>query len=273
MMDSYEAKMGYRMDINNPKTYTEKVQWYKAYYTGDGHLDRIVDKYLLKQYVKEKLGEGYTVPVLGVWTDIGSLQKDWDHLPEEFCLKSNVQSEGRWIEFVHHKSSIDFKQKKKEWAKWFLPKLTLINSLTQAYRNCVPRVFAEQYLENVKDQLFDYKVFCFDGQPFCIESAMERFEGGIPVFTFYDLNWNKLDVTSGNHPNGDIPRPAHLIEMLEISKTLSKGFPHVRVDFFDPGDKLYVAEMTLYTGGGYSIYTPQSFNQKMGDLFVLPKKA
>ena len=85
MMDRYEEKFGYRMDINHPKTYTEKVQWYKAYYTGDGHLDRIVDKYLFKQYIKEKLGDGYTVPLIGAWTDIKSLEKDWDSLPEEFC--------------------------------------------------------------------------------------------------------------------------------------------------------------------------------------------
>ncbi len=270
MMKRYEAKFGYRMDVNNPKTFTEKIQWYKAYYTGDGHLERVADKYLLKQYVKEKIGEGHTVPVLGAWTNIKDLEHDWNKLPEEFCLKSNVQSEGRWIEFIHRKSEMDFNSKRKEWAKWFLPKLTLINGLTQAYRNCIPRVFAEQYLENVRGQLFDYKVFCFDGEPFCIESAKERFEGGIPVFTFYDLEWNKLDVTSGDHPNHDIPKPQHLGEMLKISKTLSQGFPHIRVDFFDTEDKLYVAEMTLYTGGGYSYYRPQSFNEKMGELFILP---
>lgn len=270
MMDRYEKKFGYRMDINHPKTYTEKVQWYKAYYTGDGHLERIVDKYLFKQYIKEKLGDGYTVPLIGAWTDIKSLEKDWNSLPEEFCLKSNVQSEGKWIEFIHHRSAVDFNAKKKVWKRWFLPKLSLINGVTQAYRNCVPRIIAEQYLENIKNQLFDYKIFCFDGQPFCIESAMERFEGGVPTFTFYDLEWNKLDVTSGHHPNGDVPKPKHLSEMLELSKVLSKDFPHIRVDFFDTDEKLYVAELTLYTGGGYSYYEPQSFNKQMGDLFKLP---
>lgn len=270
MMDKYEVKFGYRMDIDHPRTYTEKIQWYKAYYTGDGHLDRVVDKFLFKQYIKEKLGDGYTVPLIGVWSSIKDLERDWKELPDEFCLKSTVQSEGKFIEFIHDKSAVDFKSKKKEWAKWLLPKFTLVNSLTQAYRNCVPRIIAEQYLENIKNQLFDYKVFCFDGQPFCIESAMERFENGGPSFTFYDLEWNKMDVTSGHHPNLDVPRPVHLNEMLEISKTLSKDFPHVRVDFFDTGDKLYVAELTLYTGGGYSFYDPQSFNEQMGALFKLP---
>ena len=270
VMKRYETRMGYRMDINHPKTYTEKIQWYKIFYTGDGHLDRIVDKYLMKEYVKEKIGDGYTVPLIGVWSDIESLEKDWNNLPEEFCLKSTVQCEGKLIDFIHNKSKVDFKTKKKEWAKWLLPKNTLINGYVTAYHNCVPRIIAEQYLENIKNQLFDYKVFCFDGQPFCFESAMERFEGGIPTFTFYDLNWNKLDVTSGKHPNGDVPKPKHLSEMLRLSKILSAGFPHLRVDFFDTDDKLYVAELTLYTGGGYSIYNPLSFNEKMGELFKLP---
>lgn len=270
MMDKYEARFGYRMDIRDPKTYTEKLQWYKAYYIGDGHLDRIVDKYLFKQYVQEKLGDGYTVPLLGMWTDIDSLERDWAQLPEEFCLKSNVQSEGKWIEFIHNKSAVNFRAKRRQWKKWFDPKLTLIVGPMQAYRNCVPRIIAEQYLENIKNQLFDYKVFCFGGQPFCVEAAMERFTHDGPSFSFYDLEWNKMDVTSGHHPNHDVPKPVHFDEMLEISKTLSKDFPHVRVDFFDTEEKLYVAELTLYTGGGYSIYEPQSFNDRMGEHFILP---
>lgn len=270
LLKKYERKMGYAMDINHPKTYTEKIQWYKLYYDGDGHLERIVDKYLMKEYIREKLGEGYTVPLIGAWTEIKDLERDWDKLPEEFCLKSTVQSDGKFIEFIHNKIDLSFKKKKREWAKWLLPKNTIINSYDRAYYKCVPRIIAEQYLENIKNQLFDYKVFCFGGQPFCIESAMERFEGGIPIFTFYDLEWNKLNVTSGNHPNDDVPKPVHLAEMLELSKVLSAGFPHIRVDFFDTEEKLYIAELTLYTGGGYSIYNPQSFNEKMGSIFKLP---
>lgn len=270
MMNRYEEKFGYRFDIMNPKTFTEKIQWYKAFYTGDGHLDRIVDKHLFKQYVKEKIGEGYTIPLLGVWTDVNELEKDWEKLPDEFCLKSNVKDAGRWIDFIHKKSEVDLKKKKKEWVKWLRPKKTLINSFAVAYYNCTPKILAEQYVENIKDQLYDYKVMCFDGQPFCIEAAMERFGGTGPSFTFYDLNWNKLNVTSGHHPNNDVPHPKHFDEMLEIAKKMSKNFPHVRVDFFDTDEKLYVAEMTFFTGGGYSYYEPQSFNVQMGELFKLP---
>ena len=273
MMEKYEKAVGYRMNMNNPKTYTEKLQWYKAFYIGDGHLERVVDKYLFKQFIHEKLGDGYTVPVYGVWEDVDSLIRDWDKLPEEFCLKSTVQSEGRWIEFIHHKSEVNLKKKAKEWRKWFLWKKTLINGYTQAYRNCKPRILAEQYLENIKNQLFDYKFYCFNGDPFCCCVNTQHFEKGkehtFPI-TYYDMNWEKIGVRSGVHETEDCAKPSHYDEMVEISKVLSKDFPHIRVDFFDTGDKLYLSELTLYSGGGYFKYDPESFNVKMGELFVLP---
>lgn len=270
MMDKYERHMGYRMDIDNPKTFTEKIQWYKLFYKGEIDLENIVDKYLFKQYVKDKLGEGYTIPLIGAWTSVRELRKDWKKLPEEFCLKSTVQGEGRYILFIHNKSSIEFNTIEKEIKKWLLPKNTLINSMCRAYNNATPRVLAEQYMENFNNQLYDYKVFCFDGQPFCVYVANEHFEKTDYPITFYDLDWKKLDVKYGPHEVGDMPKPKHLDEMIEISKKLSKGFPFLRVDFFDTEEKLYVAELTLYPGGGYSKYEPESFNEEMGEMFVLP---
>lgn len=272
LMDRYESKMGYRMDINHPVTYNEKMQWYKIFYTKtDGEdLINIVDKYLFKDYIKRKIGEGYTIPVFGVYDSFESLQKDWDSLPNEFVLKSTLSSDGKNIKFVHNKSAIDLSSLKEELNNYFKDKYLLCNSFCRAYHHGTPRIIAEKYMENVKDQLFDYKIFCFDGRPYCVETAVERFLGGIPAFTFYDLNWTKMDVQSGNHPHADVPKPKHFDEMLALSKELSKGIPHVRVDFFDTDEKLYVAEMTFFTAGGYQKYTPESFNVEMGKLFKLP---
>ena len=163
LMADYKKRHGYKMNLKNPKTFTEKLQWYKLYFKGDGHLERIVDKYLFKDYIKEHLGEGYTIPLLGAWTDINQLEKDWSSLPEEFCLKSTLQSDGNCIKFIHNKSSIPFDTIKKELKEWLNPKKTLINSFCKAYYNATPRILAEEYMQNVKDQLFDYKFFCFDG--------------------------------------------------------------------------------------------------------------
>lgn len=270
LMDTYERRVGYRMDINNPKTFTEKIQWYKLFYKGDINLERLVDKYLFKQYIREKLGDGYTIPLIGAWESVKDFKRDWDKLPEEFCLKSTVQSDGIFIKFVHNKSSIDFKDLSKEVRRWLLPKNTLLNSYCRAYYNAVPRLIAEEYMENVSNQLYDYKFFCFDGQPYVIYAAMEHFDSEDYPITFYDLDWNETGVRYGHHRIKDLPRPKHLDEMIEISRKLSKGFPFIRVDFFDTEDKLYVAELTMYPGGGYVKYEPESFNEKMGQMFKLP---
>lgn len=129
-------------------------------------------------------------------------------------------------------------------------------------------------MEQVDHQLDDYKLFCFDGSPFCFYVAKEYIKAypESPI-VFYDLEWNKLDVRYGQHRN-DIPieKPYHLDQMVEWAKVPSKGFPFVRVDFFDTKDALYLAEMTFYPGGGGTPFYPESFNRELGELFVLPCK-
>lgn len=270
LMNKYQSIVGYRMDICNPKTFTEKLQWYKLFYEGDGNLIELVDKYLFKQYINEKLGDGYTIPLYGMWTSLKELERDWESLPEEFVLKSNLQSDGKYIKFIHKKSDIEFKGIKTDLRNWLNPKLLLKNGFCKAYHEGIPRIIAEQYLENVKDQLFDYKFFCFEGRPFCVYVAQDHFGDQGSYISFYDLDWNKLDVQYGNHLVGAAVKPKHFNEMVDISIKLSKNIPFVRVDFFDTDEQLYVAELTLYPGGGYTKYIPESFNIKMGELFNLP---
>lgn len=105
---------------------------------------------------------------------------------------------------------------------------------------------------------------------------MDHFEGAENEdhydISFYDMNWNRLNVRYGEHESDDIPKPPHLEEMLRIAKVLSKGFPFVRVDFFDTDDQLYIAELTFYPGGGLTPYNPLDFDKTLGDLFVLPEQ-
>ena len=271
IMDRYEKRMGYRFDIENPVLFTEKVQWYKSFYRKKG-LEKIVDKYLFKGYIKEKLGEGYTIPVYGAWTSIAALKKAWASLPEEFCLKSNVQSEGNCIKIIHNKSEIDFNELKKELKEWLKPRNTLINSHCGAYRKARTRILAEKYVSNFEDQLYDWKFFCFDGEPYCVYVATNHFGSVDYPITFYDTQWNRLNVKYGNHQTDEVACPKHFKEMLEIAKKLSKGFPFVRVDFFETDEQLFVAELTFYPGGGVTPYYPESFNRELGDKFILPQK-
>ncbi len=256
------------MDIHNPKTFTEKIQWYKIYYRED--LWYLVDKVVFKKYIREQLGDGWTIPLLGAWTSITQLKNDWNKLPEEFCLKSNSSGEGNFIKFIHHKSEVDFKTLSIEIAQWLNPMHTLQNSNCIAYKRVTPLILAEEYMSNFKDQLYDYKFFCFDGKPFCMYVAIEHFDRDNYPITFYDLDWKKMDVQYGIHQTSDVPRPPHFDEMKRVAAKLSKGYPFLRVDFFDTEDKLYLAELTLYPGGGYSAYNPSSFNLEMGTMFHVP---
>ncbi len=275
-MRHYKHRMGYSFDIKKPRTFTEKIQWYKFFY--DNPLcPYIVDKVTFKNYIEEKLGPGYTIPVYAVWDNLQNLETQWltGVLPKEFCLKANLQSNGRCIKIIHDKDAVDFEALKQEVASWFEIENTLVNSADRHFYDSTPKVFAEAYMSNFEGQLYDYKFFCFGGEPFCMYTAIDQFEDGVntdayPIM-FYDLDWKKMDVKYGHHPNNaEVPKPKHYEEMMEVAKELSSGFPFVRVDFFDTDEKLYMAELTFNPGGGFTPYYPKSFNEKMGEMFVLP---
>lgn len=268
VMDCYERHMGYRFDLCNPRAFTEKLQWYKVFYHRNDFIN-ITDKYLFKKYIKDRLGDGYTIPCFGAWYSIKDLENSWMNLPEEFVLKSNLQSDGRNIKIVHKKSEVHFRELKYELKKWLKVRNTLLNSWDWHFYDGTPCILAEEYMANYQDQLFDYKFFCFDGTPFCVYVAQDHFGKDGSHISFYDLEWNKLNVQYGHHIVGDAQRPKHFEEMVAISKKLSQGFPFIRVDFFDTEDHLYVAELTFDPGGGVTPYYPQEFNDKMGELFVL----
>lgn len=208
----------------------------------------------------------------GAWTTIQDLEKAWPSLPEEFCLKSTLQSDGNFIKIIHKKSEIDFDVLKHELKQWLVKKNTLINSFCSAYYDAVPRILAEEYMAQINGQLNDYKLFCFQGKPCYAYAAIDHFGGKDYPISFYDMDWNRLDVRYGNHMTADIPRPKHFEEMKRIAEKLSADFPFIRVDFFDLEDKLYMAELTFYPGGGYTPYYPMEFDRQLGDMFILPEK-
>lgn len=106
IMERYKARMGYEFALNDPKTFTEKIQWYEIYYDKPG-LERVVDKYLFNGYIEKKLGKGHTIPLYGAWTSLRAFQRDWDKLPNQFVLKSTIQSDSKYVKIIQDKSKID----------------------------------------------------------------------------------------------------------------------------------------------------------------------
>lgn len=271
-MRNYKRYHGYAFDLDNPVLFTEKILWYMTEYNQCDQISRITDKVLFKEYVKEHIGDGHTIPMFGHWDNVKDFSRDWEALPDCFVLKSNIQGSGRCIKIIKDKSKVDLGQLLPEIREWLYPANTLHDDYTCRMYNSKPQILAEKYEAEFGEQLNDYKFFCFSGEPYCMYVAQEQFtsKGNYPI-SFYDLNWERMPVSYGNHPVGEAKRPKHYEEMLNYAKVLSQGFPFVRVDFFDTNDRLYLAELTFSPGGACYPYKPESFNRELGDKFIIEK--
>ena len=258
----------YYLDLDNPKTFNQKLQWLKMNYY-DPKESRCVDKAEFKKYIKEELGDGYTVPLYGVWEDENQI--DFSSLPKQFVLKSTVQSDGRHIVVVKDKTLLDLDLLKTVMSSWLLPRNTLCSSYCSAYKNITPRILAEEYIDTLDGgALLDYKFMCFNGKVEMLFVVADRDKQ--MCVNFYDLNWNLLPFTR-SYPNTKyaISKPKNFDLMVELATKLSKPFPFVRVDFYESKGKVYVGELTFYPGGGYETFQPMEWDYKLGEMITLPE--
>lgn len=259
----------YYLDLKNPKTFNQKLQWLKLNYF-DPDMERCVCKYEFKKYVEEKIGPGYTLPLYGMWEDESDFSLEG--LPNEFVLKSTVQSDGRHIIVVKDKNKLDLDKLKTVMSSWLLKRNTLCSSYCCAYSNLKPKIIAEQYLEGFDDALTDYKFMCFNGKAEMLFVVADRHSD--MALNFYDLDWNLLPFTR-KYPNSKEPlkKPKNFDKMVEIANKLAEPFPFVRVDFYESadGNDIYVGELTFYPGGGYETFEPMEWDYRLGDMLELPE--
>lgn len=259
----------YYLNLDEPKTFNQKINWLKLYWY---HTDfpRAVDKAEFKKYIAEKLGEGYTVPLLGVYEK--ESQIDFDTLPKRFVLKSTIQSDGRHIIRVTDKDTLDYDRLLTVLSSWLLPRNSLKSSYCCAYNSINPRIIAEEYIEGIGGELYDYKFFCFNGQAKLLYVSSEILRN--LSMSFYDLNWNLMPFKRIAYPRitNSIKKPINFEKMIEIAEILAKPFPFVRVDFYETNEeKMYIGEMTFYPAGGYGTFEPAEWDLKLGELLELPK--
>ncbi len=273
-MDAFERTYGYKFNLYEAKSFTEKIHAYKLLYS-NSEIGNIVDKYEFKQYIKQNLGnDSFCAKAYGVYSSVEEFKNAWKELPKEFVLKSTISSDGKNIIFVKDKSTVDLKSICKEVKKWFNPRNTLLNSFSFGYYNQQPRVLAEEWLHIVSDnnKLIDYKFFCFDGKVRFVYTTSRNFVDFDYPRTFFDLNWNKINASLGYHPTAEsAEKPKHFAEMIEISKKLSKGFPFVRMDFYDSEEMPMLGEMTFYPTGGFMPIEPHEFDLELGGLMNIPE--
>lgn len=256
----------YYLDLDNPKTFNQKINWLKLnYYTKD--MSTCVDKYEFKQYIAEHLGEGYTVPVYGVWENENQI--DFNSLPERFVLKSTLQSDAKHIILIKDKSSVDMDRLKTVLSSWLSPQNSLVNSFCTAYKFDKPRIIAEEFLEPSNGGIVDYKFYCYNGV--CRHFLVCEDRGANTKYTNYDMAFNCLMLSPNSYcPSEPFIPPEHFKEMLSIAAKLAEPFPFVRVDFYDVNGKLYVGELTFYPGGGYNTYC-EDWDLKLGSYLKLPE--
>lgn len=251
-------------NLNKPRTYNEKLNWLKLHDRNPLYTT-MVDKYEAKQYVTKIIGEGYTIPTLGIWNCFEDI--DFDRLPNQFVLKCTHDSEGLVI--VRDKSKFDVEAARNRITEALKQNFYYIGR-EWPYKNVKPRIIAEQYMEDhIDGDLRDYKFFCFDGEPKMMFIASDR-SSGKTKFDYYDLEFNHLDITQ-KYPNASRPlrKPDTFDQMIETAKRLSAGFPHVRVDFYEVDGKMYFGELTFYHFSGFMPFKPEKWDRVLGDWIKL----
>ena len=265
----YYCRFGEKPDLNEPKTFNEKLQWLKLYYNGDEYKD-LVDKYEVKKHVTEKIGSEYVIQTLGVWDTAEKI--DFDSLPNQFVLKCTHDSGGLVI--CKDKKTLDKKKAIRKLRKALRNNYYWVGR-EPFYKNIKPKIIAETYLtDETSCDLKDYKVLCFSGVPRIIELHAGRYTDHQSQ-DFYDTEWNKLSISQNGvsayqATNIIEPRPETLNQMIEFSRVLSKDLPHLRVDWYSIGNKLYFGELTFFDGSGFDPFDNPSDDLLFGSWISLP---
>lgn len=258
---TFKACFGYVPDLENPRTFNEKLQWLKLHDRKDIYTT-MVDKYEAKKYVGHVIGEKYVIPTLGVWDHFDDI--DFSKLPMSFVLKC-----------THDSGSVVLVRDKNHWDKDAAKKL-LERGLSRnyywsgrewPYKNVKPRILAE---EMVDMNPVDYKWICLKGEPEVLCMCMDRQKGDL-TFNYYDMNFNLLPF-EWVHPNiktGGVKRPENFDEMKKLAQKLSEGIPEVRVDFYDINGQVYFGELTFYHQSGFAPFSPEEWDLKLGQLLDL----
>ena len=266
----YRIKLHRKLNLKNPQRFTEKLQWYKMYYRNPV-MHECVDKYLVREYVKNKGLEHILVPLLGKYDSID--QVDFNALPQAFILKTTHGGGGLNVAVCTDKSKLDINGLKTKLQCSSAPVKPNTMGREWAYYGLKPGIVAEKLLidgEHPEAGINDYKIFCYNGKPEYIIVDVDRYIGH--KRNFYDCDWNDLHITSDCPPaNREIKKPENLDEMLDVARKLSQDFPYVRVDLYSVEGKVYFGELTFYPWSGYVQFTPDEADKRFGRDFELRK--
>jgi len=266
----FRLKMGYKLNLKDPKTFNEKLQWLKLY-ANKPEYTNMVDKALAKEYVKPIIGEEYLVPTYGVWDTPEEI--DFDKLPKQFVLKTTDGGGAMGVIICTDKTKVN----KNEIIRKLRDALkqNIYGHLRELpYKNIKKRILAEKYLcdelTSVNGDLNDYKFYCFNGKvTYCEVITGRRTKKHID---FFDLEWNHVDFTFNEYDYAaERPAKPQCFEtMVEVAGKLCKDKPYSRIDLYVVGNRVYFGEITLFPASGFRGFHPEEWNKLLGDMIELP---
>ena len=263
----YKARMGKKLNLDNPKTFNEKLQWLKLHDRKPVYT-QMVDKIEAKKYVASIIGNEYIIPTLGVWEHFDDI--DFDSLPDQFVLKCTHDSGGLVI--VKDKNKLDKEKARNKIEKCLKANFYWIGR-EWPYKDVHPRIIAEKYMEDTTTaELRDYKFFCFGGVAKCYKVDFDRFiEHRANYFSAEGGLMRIGEVICPPDFDKDIPRPKNLDKMKDLAEKLSKEKPFLRADFYDVDGDIYFGELTFYPSSGFGKFIFEENDKLLGSWIQLPK--
>lgn len=266
----YRLNFGKPLNLKNPQTFSEKIQWLKLY-NRNPHYTLLVDKVKVKDYVKSVIGEDYIIPTLGIWDSFDEI--DWEALPNSFVLKTSGGGGSTGVVICNNKDELDRMAVQRRLER------SLHNNIYKQYKewpykDVLPKILAEKLIKpsNGAD-LMDYKFFCFNGEPYYCQVISGRKD--VMSIDFFDKNWTHQDFHEPKNFPFAKARPCKPINyelMWKLAKELSQGIPFVRIDFYNVDGKIYFGEITFFPTSGLGGFEPDSWDLKFGQLIKLPSK-
>lgn len=262
----YRCHLGHWLNWENPKRYTEKLQWLKLHDRNPLYT-KLVDKYEVKNYIASLIGEQYIIPTLGVWSRPEDIE--WDILPNSFVLKTTHGGGGSGIVICKNKNTLNIEEATRVLKHSM--NADIYKSLREwPYKNVPHRIIAEKYMEDDSGELRDYKFYCFNGEPKAMLIASNRFSDH--NFNYFDMDFNKMPIVSnyGKESTEKFVEPENFESMKAIARKLSAGIPHVRVDLYNSNHQIYFGELTFFDASGYDNMSSDEWDLKFGSWIKLP---
>lgn len=266
----YRIKTGRKLNLNNPKRYTEKLQWYKVNYRNP-LMVTCVDKFEVREYINSIGLSEILIKCFGVYESVEEI--NWNGLPNSFVLKDTLGGGGNSVIIVKDKSKEDFDKIKIQLQKWLREDYQHKTGGREwpYYSGKKHRIIIEEYIDSNKENggLIDYKFLCFNGKAELIYVLADRVIGQEAGCGFYDIDFNRLPYTEDDEPplKREIKKPNNFEELKKIAEKISKEFPCARIDLYDEEDKIIFGEITFFDGSGYMTFTPDQLDFELGEKF------